>query len=208
MKLKIRNKAVDWKEIYSKSTKPVWKLLPHSYTREAASINKGSKALDIGCGEGHDALYLAQQGYTTTAIDVSADAIDLLQRQALEIGVSVVTKVEDASNINLSEQYDVIVSYGFLHFAGKELYMNYVNHLKSHTNKGGIHAFYTFGDVGNFHDIGQHKYWFPNRDSLKELYKDWTIHKIDERTIKTLVKGDKEEDLYNSLIKILVQKPL
>lgn len=208
MKQKIRTKQVDWQGIYATAAKPIWKLSPHSYTKEASEINSGQYALDIGCGEGHDALYLAKQGYITTAVDVSEDAINGLRNLAQNMDVSINYQVNDAKKLNLDTSFDVIVSYGFLHFAGKHEYVEYIENLKSHTNKGGVHAFYTFGDVGNFHDIGQHKYWFPNRDSLKELYKGWILHKIDERTIKTHIKGDNGEDLYNSLIKILVQKTI
>ena len=206
MNIKIRNKPVDWEEIYATKTKPIWKLSPHSYTKQATKINNGSRALDIGCGEGHDALYLAQHGYELWAIDVSKDAISVLQQQAHDMDVSISTKVEDATKLHINKAYDVVVSYGFLHFVGKNQYIEYIEKLKSQTNLGGVHAFYTFGDIGNFHDIGKHKYWFPCRDSFKGLYKDWIIHSVDERTVKLFVKGDCGEDLYNSLIKILVQK--
>jgi 2-polyprenyl-3-methyl-5-hydroxy-6-metoxy-1,4-benzoquinol methylase len=33
-------------------------------------------ALDLGCGEGGDAVWLAQQGWRVTAVDVSATALD------------------------------------------------------------------------------------------------------------------------------------
>ena len=33
-------------------------------------------ALDLGCGEGGDAIWLARQGWRVTAVDVSATALD------------------------------------------------------------------------------------------------------------------------------------
>ena len=40
------------------------------------------RALDLGCGTGTNAMYLAQHGFTVTAIDVSRRAIALAKRKS------------------------------------------------------------------------------------------------------------------------------
>lgn len=64
-----------WDERYS--TKPqFWSGKPNpQLVREAGGLHPG-KALDLGCGEGADAIWLAQQGWTVTAVDVSAVALE------------------------------------------------------------------------------------------------------------------------------------
>ena len=42
--------------------------------RETADLNPGS-ALDLGCGEGDDAIWLAHHGWRVTAVDVSPTAL-------------------------------------------------------------------------------------------------------------------------------------
>src|SRR6476661_3938617 len=43
--------------------------------RSKARLRPG-KALELGCGEGADAIWLAQQGWSVTAVDVSAVALE------------------------------------------------------------------------------------------------------------------------------------
>src|ERR1700722_10615842 len=50
---------------------------------------KIGKALDVGCGNGRDAIFLAQQGFQVDALDISEEAISLTNRNAKEKGVSV-----------------------------------------------------------------------------------------------------------------------
>jgi SAM-dependent methyltransferase len=49
----------------------------------------GQVALDLGCGSGRDAVYLAQQGLRAIGVDLSACALELGRTQAAEAEVSV-----------------------------------------------------------------------------------------------------------------------
>ncbi len=46
------------------------------------------KMLEIGCGTGTNAIWLAQQGFNVTAVDVSGEAIKRAERKAAEAGVN------------------------------------------------------------------------------------------------------------------------
>lgn len=48
------------------------------------------RAIDLGCGAGGDAIWLASQGWTVTAVDISQVAIDRAVQTAGELGVAVV----------------------------------------------------------------------------------------------------------------------
>jgi len=53
------------------------------------------KVIDIGMGEGRNAVYLAQKGFTVDGIDASSVAIDRAKKLALEKGVTVEAKVQN-----------------------------------------------------------------------------------------------------------------
>lgn len=66
----------------------VWSGDPNAaLVREVADLPPG-KALDVGCGEGGDAIWLAQRGWRVTAVDVSGVALQRAADHAAEAGVA------------------------------------------------------------------------------------------------------------------------
>lgn len=67
--------AAWWDERY-RTADAIWSGRPNPHlVSDTAGLSPGT-ALDIGCGEGADALWLAQQGWRVTAVDISAVALD------------------------------------------------------------------------------------------------------------------------------------
>ncbi|MEU1056668.1 class I SAM-dependent methyltransferase [Streptomyces sp. NPDC005876] len=65
----------------------VWSGRPNELlVREAAGLAPGT-ALDLGCGEGGDAVWLASRGWRVTGVDISATALERAARHAAEAGV-------------------------------------------------------------------------------------------------------------------------
>ncbi|MDP9021101.1 MAG: methyltransferase domain-containing protein [Actinomycetota bacterium] len=68
---------------------PRWSGRPNgTMVAEVADLVPGT-ALDVGCGEGADAIWLAQQGWQVTAADPSRVALDRAESAAREAGVEV-----------------------------------------------------------------------------------------------------------------------
>lgn len=71
------------------------------------------RAIDLGCGEGDNAIFLAQRGFQVTGIDFSAAAIDKARAKARETSVEVEFLVDDLTRLSsVTGQFDLIVDYG------------------------------------------------------------------------------------------------
>ncbi len=76
--------AAEWDARYSERDGAMWSGRPNGrLVAEVADLTPG-RALDIGCGEGADAIWLARRGWTVTAIDVSDLAVGRA-REAAEL---------------------------------------------------------------------------------------------------------------------------
>ncbi|MDK1326713.1 class I SAM-dependent methyltransferase [Arthrobacter sp. zg-Y1143] len=71
----------EWDQRYAAS-EALWSGQPNgALVSEAAALAPG-RVLDVGCGEGADALWLAARGWDVTALDVSSVALERAARQA------------------------------------------------------------------------------------------------------------------------------
>lgn len=76
-----------WEERYSGAEK-VWSGKPNpQLVAEVSGLTPGT-ALDVGCGEGGDVIWLARQGWTVTGADFSANGLARAARHAQEAGVA------------------------------------------------------------------------------------------------------------------------
>jgi len=69
-------------------------------------------AIDLACGSGRNALYLAERGWNVTAVDGSDTAIRLVQQRAAARGLHVPTQVADLAAPEftlLPETFDLIL---------------------------------------------------------------------------------------------------
>jgi SAM-dependent methyltransferase len=80
--------AEDWDGWYADRDQ-VWSGEPNGSLVAEISAETPGRALDVGCGEGADAVWLAQRGWQVTALDVSQVALDRARTAAGVAGVEV-----------------------------------------------------------------------------------------------------------------------
>ncbi len=104
-----------WDERYA-SAERVWSGRPNQRLVEQAAGLTPGRALEVGCGEGADAIWLAQQGWRVTGVDVSQVALDKASAHAETLGVAEATDWHQTDVLTWSPEpvFD-LVSAQFMH---------------------------------------------------------------------------------------------
>ncbi|MDF3305508.1 class I SAM-dependent methyltransferase [Rhodococcus sp. T2V] len=114
--------AAAWDERYSQS-ELVWGAPPNAVVVEQVTALPRGRALDLACGEGRNAHWLATRGWEVTGLDYSAVALDKARRVAAEAPRSVRERLEyrvaDVTDSDLGGEYDLVLMI-YLHLAPEE----------------------------------------------------------------------------------------
>lgn len=165
-----------------------WGLQPNELCYEIMKIKppvKPYQVLEIGCGEGKDAVFLAKNGYLVSAFDAAENGLEKARSLAEQHGVKVDFFKADVLDYRPDATFDIVFSSGALHYIPRKLRGEVISSLKEHTAVGGIHAVNVFVDKpfiapapdrepveierGNWHS-----------GELQGLYCDWLFHVNDE----------------------------
>lgn len=96
-----------WDERYA-AKELVWSIGPNKRLAEEVATLAPGRALDIGCGEGRNAIYLAEQGWDVTAIDFSAVGVEKGAKIAAKRGVTVNWIVGDIGETQFPGSFDLV----------------------------------------------------------------------------------------------------
>jgi len=178
--------AVDWN--YRYSGEPLWSGNPNgSLVAEAAALKAG-RALDVGAGEGGDALWLAEQGWDVTASDISSRALQRIRAEAAHRGLHVTCQQTDANDPNaFGEDWFDLVSASYASIP-RTPDRRGVRNILDAVRPGGVLIIISH-DLEAMDDLQQHRPPFdPNAyvqiDDFVATLKDapgWTIEVNDKR---------------------------
>ncbi len=107
-----------WDQRYRERGPEAFGLEPSDWLRHFEELlreHPSGPALDLACGNGRNALWLARLGFKVEAIDISPVAIKWLKKQAQNAQLSVQAKALDLSEMSLpTGHYQVILNFNFL----------------------------------------------------------------------------------------------
>jgi len=98
----------DWDRRDADGGHQLWSGAPNgTLVAEVDGLTPGT-ALDVDCGEGADASWLAQQGWRVTAVDISDVALERARRAARDVGVEVDARRVELAVDPLPGRFDLV----------------------------------------------------------------------------------------------------
>ncbi|MCH7321338.1 class I SAM-dependent methyltransferase [Solibacillus sp. MA9] len=113
-------------------------------------IQRG-RVLEIGCGNGRNAIYLAKKGFSVTAVDLSQEAINWATQQASLQNVDIEFYCENIFNLKFpNESFDFIYDSGCFHHLPPHRRITYIQFLHHHLKHDGYFSISTFKENGKY----------------------------------------------------------
>ena len=100
-----------WNKVFEKEI-PYLRTTPSKLLIEAMQGRKPGTALDLGMGQGRNAIYLAEQGWDVTGVDISDVAVEQAKKNAAARGVKMQGVVADLDTFEFgTDRWDLITSF-------------------------------------------------------------------------------------------------
>ncbi|MFO8059817.1 MAG: methyltransferase domain-containing protein [Bacillota bacterium] len=136
-----------WEETYADESSSIFGDASREIVAASGVLPRDSRVLDMGCGEGRNALFLARAGFRVDAFDISERAVSKMLRSAEQRGIEVTGWVEDMTRFRFRRQYDLIISHGVLHLLQRDDWRRVIDDMQAHTRSGGANVVAVFVDT-------------------------------------------------------------
>ena len=168
-------------DLWYRIGKPPW-IIDGAQSDLIAAVEKGEvrgpTVLDVGCGIGNNAIYLASRGFDVTGVDFSAKAISIAKQKAREAKVDVTFITLDALKIGtLGKRFDTIIDFGLFHNITGDSRKRYVRGLSDVCVSKGQFLMQCMGDKAGEYDVYPHFYPKPlSQDEIRASFSEgWKI---------------------------------
>lgn len=164
---------------------------PHTDVVDMVEIHgiKPCKVLDLGCGQGRNSLYLADNGFDVTSYDLSPNMLDTLTNIMAKEGLrNIDVKQYDINSAAIEDHYDLIISTVVMMFVDRDRVPAIIPDMKAHTHSGGYNLIVCAMSTDAYPFEG-----FPftfSEGELQRYYQDWEMihynenigemHRLDE----------------------------
>lgn len=153
----------------------------HSEIRMAAPQLQVGKALDVGCGQGRNTLYLNLLGFQVDAFDVNQMSIqklnEIIQKEKLE---NIQTSIRDLNQSqHIDGQYDFVFSTVVMMFLEAKTIPPLIQNMQNATKSGGFNLIVCAMDTEDYPVQPDFPFSFKS-NQLREYYQGWNILKYNE----------------------------
>ena len=151
----------------------------HSEVLEAMDTVKPCKALDLGCGQGRNALFLAQHGFDVTAVDQNELSLEILQSIVEQEDLEMPVGIYDINSASIGQTYDFIVSTVVLMFLQADRIPAIIKNMQEQTSIGGYNLIVCAMDTEDYPCSVNFAFTFKEGE-LANYYQDWELVKYNE----------------------------
>jgi SAM-dependent methyltransferase len=149
--------------------------------------------LDIGCGLGDNAIYLAEKGHMVTGLDISPTALITAEQRASDAGVEVHFAVADSTKLEgYTDAFDTVIDSGLFHSLDDAGRRSYVAAVHRATRPGATLLLSCFSDAN---PVGED--WRPavSEQTLRDVLggADWDIASLEPAVLPGELDGAEVE---------------
>lgn len=163
--MSIKNILVDLWYRFGKAKWVIDEPQPDLIAAVSQGVIRGPAVLDVGCGTGDNALYLAERGFRVTGVDVSTVALAIAKRKAHQLSVTARFVTLDACRLRtLATKFETVLDFGLFHQFGGATRTCYVRSLGDVCTNRGHLLLQCFSDQG-----GKAQRFGPRLVSQEEL---------------------------------------
>jgi SAM-dependent methyltransferase len=120
---------------------------PEIVALEAAGV-LGPRVLDVGCGTGQTAVFLAERGHDVTGLDAVPAAIEAAKARATAAGLDICFRAADVLDVlpELIGRFHSVTDVGFFHALTDEQRLDFAAKLADRLAPGGVYAMLCFSE--------------------------------------------------------------
>jgi cyclopropane fatty-acyl-phospholipid synthase-like methyltransferase len=139
--------------------------------------------LDVGCGTGEDAMFLAERGHAVVGVDLAGAAIARAQATAAERGSAAAFVIHDALDLeSLGQAFDTVLDVGCFHTLQPGDRRRYATSLRSALRPGGRARLLCWSDRNPF-GYGPER---VTRSAIRVAFRaGWSVESIELEVLET-----------------------
>ncbi|WP_332650031.1 class I SAM-dependent methyltransferase [Lysinibacillus sp. 54212] len=151
----LREPTQFWDDFYQDQKKPIpfFKNIPdeHLVSYFEREMIRPTKVLELGCGAGRNAIYLAKKGCSVDGVDLSEQALQWAKERAEKESVNIHFICQDIFDLPLQENsYGLIYDSGCFHHLAPHRRISYLQLVEKLLKPNGYFAICTFEENGPY----------------------------------------------------------
>jgi tellurite methyltransferase len=140
------------------------------------ALPKDASVLDLGCGDGRNALLFARKAFRVNAVDISPAAVAKLTALAGREHLPINALVADLREYQIDGLYDLVIAHGCLHLLERKHWRRLIAEAKEHTRAAGYNVIAVFTDtIPPPDDLRPWVLGLFQEGELFTYYSDWTV---------------------------------